>query len=81
MKLFDQLKGKEVIDDKGNKDGNISDIEWNPETNKVESLFVTERSRTFSSNWKGNKKNHTIRKNSLHRRQSNPQIMNPIKEE
>ena len=43
MKLFDELKGKEVIDDKGNKDGNISDIEWNPKTNKVESLIVTER--------------------------------------
>jgi len=42
MKLFDQLKGKEVIDYKGNKIGNISDIEWNSETNKVESLFVTE---------------------------------------
>ena len=42
MKLFDQLKGKEVIDDKGNKIGNISDIEWNPKTNEVESLFVTE---------------------------------------
>lgn len=42
MKLFDQLKGKEVIDDKGSKIGNIRDIEWNPETNKVESLFVTE---------------------------------------
>lgn len=43
MKLFDQLKGKEVIDDKGNKDGNIIDLEWNPITNKVESLIVTER--------------------------------------
>jgi sporulation protein YlmC with PRC-barrel domain len=42
MKIFDELKGKEVIDDKGNKVGNISDIEWNPETNKVESLIVTE---------------------------------------
>jgi sporulation protein YlmC with PRC-barrel domain len=43
MKLFDQLKGKEVIDDNGNKDGNIIDLEWNPEANKVEFLIVTEK--------------------------------------
>jgi sporulation protein YlmC with PRC-barrel domain len=43
MKIFDDLKGKEVIDDKGNKNGNISDIEWNPKANKVEYLIVTER--------------------------------------
>ena len=42
MKIFDQLKGKEVINNKGNKDGNISDVEWNSETNKVEFLIVTE---------------------------------------
>lgn len=42
MKIVDELKGKEVIDDKGNKVGNVNDVEWNPETNKVESLIVTE---------------------------------------
>ncbi len=42
MKIVDELKGKEVIDDKGDKVGNVSDVEWNPETNKVESLIVTE---------------------------------------
>jgi YlmC/YmxH family sporulation protein len=42
MKIFDELKGKEVIDDKGNKEGNISDLEWNPEANKVEFLILTE---------------------------------------
>jgi sporulation protein YlmC with PRC-barrel domain len=33
MKIVDELKGKEVIDDKGNKVGNVND---------VESLIVTE---------------------------------------
>lgn len=42
MKIFDELKGKEVIDANGNKDGNISDLEWNPQANKVEFLIVTE---------------------------------------
>lgn len=56
MKLFDQLKGKEVIDDKGNKYGNISDLEWNPETNKVESLIVTERRGPSAAIGMGTKK-------------------------
>ncbi len=42
MKISDDLKGKEVIDDKGDKVGEVSDVEWNPETNEVESLLVTE---------------------------------------
>ncbi|MGO9386950.1 MAG: PRC-barrel domain-containing protein [Methanobacterium sp.] len=42
MRIVDELKGKEVIDDKGDKVGNVSDVEWNPETNKVASLIVTE---------------------------------------
>ena len=42
MKISDDLKGKEVIDDKGDKVGEVSDVEWNPETNKVESFLVTE---------------------------------------
>jgi sporulation protein YlmC with PRC-barrel domain len=42
MKIGDELKGKEVIDEKGNKIGEINDVEWNPEMNMVESLVVTE---------------------------------------
>ncbi|WP_424355126.1 PRC-barrel domain-containing protein [Methanobacterium sp. MBAC-LM] len=42
MKIADELKGKEVIDTAGNKVGEISDAEWNPQTNSVESLIVTE---------------------------------------
>ncbi len=42
MKISDELKGKDVIDDNGDKVGEISDVEWNPETNMVESLVVTE---------------------------------------
>ena len=42
MKIADELKGKEVVDDTGNKIGEISDVEWNPESNMVESLIVTE---------------------------------------
>ncbi len=42
MKMVDELIGKEIIDAKGNKVGNISDVNWNPESNKVESLMVTQ---------------------------------------
>ena len=56
MKIFDELKGKEVIDDKGNKEGNISDIEWNPETNKVEFLIVTEGKGPSAAIGRGEKK-------------------------
>lgn len=42
MKIADELKGKEVIDAAGNKVGEISDAEWNHQTNKIESLIVTE---------------------------------------
>jgi sporulation protein YlmC with PRC-barrel domain len=56
MKIFDQLKGKEVINGKGNKDGNISDIEWNPETNKVESIIITEGSGPSTALGRGEKK-------------------------
>lgn len=42
MKIADELKGKEVIDNNGNKVGEISDVEWNPNSNKVESIVVTE---------------------------------------
>ena len=42
MKISDELKGKEVIDTNWNKVGEIIDVEWNPQTNKVESLVVSE---------------------------------------
>lgn len=42
MKIADELKGKEVVDDNGNKVGEISDVEWNPESNMVESIVITE---------------------------------------
>ena len=42
MKISDDLKGKDVIDANGDKIGEISDVEWNPETNMVESFLVKE---------------------------------------
>ncbi|MGZ7117364.1 MAG: PRC-barrel domain-containing protein [Methanobacterium sp.] len=42
MKIDDELKGKDVIDDSGDKIGEISDVEWNPNTNMVESIIITE---------------------------------------
>lgn len=46
MKIDDELKGKDVIDDSGDKIGEISDVDWNPETNMVESLIITEGGTT-----------------------------------
>ncbi len=42
MKISDELKGKEVIDENGDKVGEVSDVEWNPQMNMVESLIVSE---------------------------------------
>ena len=42
MKISDELKGKEVIDTNGDKVGEISDVEWNPQMNMVESFVVSE---------------------------------------
>ncbi|MGZ7109612.1 MAG: PRC-barrel domain-containing protein, partial [Methanobacterium sp.] len=42
MKINDELKGKEVIDTNGDKVGEISDVEWDPQMNKVESILVAE---------------------------------------
>ncbi|MDZ4172028.1 MAG: PRC-barrel domain-containing protein [Methanobacteriaceae archaeon] len=42
MKIIDELKGKEIIDAKGNILGNISDVNWNPESNQVKSIIVTQ---------------------------------------
>ncbi len=39
---FEDLKGKEIIDANGNKVGEVSDVEWNFESNKVVSLIATE---------------------------------------
>jgi sporulation protein YlmC with PRC-barrel domain len=41
MKI-DDIKGKEIIDADGNRVGEVSDLEWNFESNKVESLIATE---------------------------------------
>jgi sporulation protein YlmC with PRC-barrel domain len=56
MKIFDELRGKEVIDVKGNKDGNISDLEWNPEANKVEFLIVAEKRGPSAAIGRGTKR-------------------------
>ena len=42
VKIADELKGKEVVDDRGNKIGEVNDVEWNPMANKVESIIITE---------------------------------------
>ena len=40
MKINNELKGKDVINDSGDKISEINDVEWNPQTNHVESLIV-----------------------------------------
>ena len=40
MEMVNELKGKEIIDTKGYTIGEISNVEWNPESNKVESIMV-----------------------------------------
>lgn len=42
MKILDELRGKEIIDANGNKVGNISDVNWNPESNRVKSIIVAQ---------------------------------------
>jgi sporulation protein YlmC with PRC-barrel domain len=42
MKNNYELKEKEIIDAKGNTIGNISDVNWNPESNKVKFIIVTQ---------------------------------------
>ena len=37
MKINNDLIGKEVIDDSGDQVGIVKDVEWNPESNSVES--------------------------------------------
>ncbi|MGO9386948.1 MAG: PRC-barrel domain-containing protein [Methanobacterium sp.] len=42
MKIVDELKGKEIINAKGDKVGNISDVNWNPQSNRVKSIIITQ---------------------------------------
>ena len=42
MNISDELKGKEVVDNSGNRLGKISDVKRNPESDEVESLVITE---------------------------------------
>ncbi len=42
MKMSDELKGKEVVDNSGNRLGKISDVKRNPKSDEVESLVITE---------------------------------------
>jgi sporulation protein YlmC with PRC-barrel domain len=41
-KISDKLKGKEVIEEKGDKIGEISDVEWNLQMNMVNLLMLKE---------------------------------------
>ncbi len=40
MELVNELKGKEIVDAKGFNIGEISNIESNPESNKIKSIIV-----------------------------------------
>ncbi len=42
MNISDELKGKEVVDNSGNRLGKISDVKRDPKSDKVESLVITE---------------------------------------
>ncbi|MGZ7069004.1 MAG: PRC-barrel domain-containing protein [Methanobacterium sp.] len=42
LKIVEDLKGKEIIDVNGNKVGEVSDVNWNFESNKVESIIAIE---------------------------------------
>jgi len=42
IKIVDELKGKDVIDDSGDKIGEVKDVEWDTQTNKVESIILRE---------------------------------------
>ena len=68
MKISDELKGKEVIDENGDKVGEVSDVEWNPQMNMVESLLVSEGAAAKIG--VGEKKGHSIRGYRHHRRKS-----------
>ncbi|MEN6592216.1 MAG: PRC-barrel domain-containing protein [Methanobacterium sp.] len=42
MKINKELIGKEVIDDSGDQVGIVKDVEWNPQSNNVESFELKE---------------------------------------
>ncbi|MGF7118295.1 PRC-barrel domain-containing protein [Methanobacterium oryzae] len=39
---MDELKGKDVIDDSGDKIGEVKDVEWDPRSNRIESIILRE---------------------------------------
>ena len=52
MKKAAELKGKEVVDDFGNKIGEISGAKWNSKSNNVESLVITKRGSCQNRTWR-----------------------------
>ncbi len=42
MKISDELLGKEVIDEAGDIIGILKDVEWDPNSNKIETLILKE---------------------------------------
>lgn len=42
IKIVDELKGKDVIDDSGDKVGEVQDVEWDTQTNRVNSIILRE---------------------------------------
>jgi len=46
VKIADELKGKEVVNEQGDKIGEISDVDWNPRSNMIETIIVTEGGAT-----------------------------------
>ena len=42
MKISDELLGKEVIDEAGDTIGILKDVEWDPNSNKIETFILKE---------------------------------------
>lgn len=42
MKINEEMVGKDVIDESGDKVGVIKDVEWNPESKMVEYILLAE---------------------------------------
>lgn len=42
MKINEEMVGKDVIDESGDKVGVIKDVEWNPESKMVEYILLDE---------------------------------------
>jgi sporulation protein YlmC with PRC-barrel domain len=47
MKILDELKGKDVIDDSRDKIGEVKDVEWNPQ-NQQSGISHLKGRRSFS---------------------------------